>query len=112
MTNVTYSGATINVNGKIIALPYSVLDAYEDNGIIVILIDPDAYIGKEKNFKNLIAYSNLGKKLWEAEFPQVYKPDYYWKISNHAPLIARSFSSYECEINMITGKIIKTDFYK
>ena len=99
-------------NGVNITLPYAVLDAYEANNVIVVLVDPDDYIGKEKRYKNLVAYNFLGEEIWEADFPQNYKPDYYWTISNRNPLIVNSYSSHECVIELSTGKILSTSFYK
>ena len=112
MIKVTYSGSIVQVGGVEISLPYDVLDAYENKGVVVVLIDPDSYIGKEKGLRNIVAYDVSGKKLWDANFPQRDKPDYYWKISNRTPLVVKSFSSYECEIDLITGKVLKANFYK
>ena len=112
MTEISFSGSIIEINGKNISLSYDISEAYLINGIIVILLAPGSYIGKEKNLKNLVAYNTDGEMLWEADFPQNYKSDYYWKIKSKNPLIVNSFSSYECEIDLNTGRVKKSDFYK
>ena len=53
-----------------------------------------------------------GEIAWVAELPTEKKMDVYYKISHRKPLIAYSFSSYECEIDINNGKIIRKEFDK
>ena len=62
---------------------------------------------------NLFCYSPEGIVLWKAEHPTGDNAeDYYYRISSHLPLVVNSFSSYRCEIDLSTGKIIRKDFFK
>ncbi|HAK59544.1 MAG TPA: hypothetical protein DCO77_04065 [Nitrospiraceae bacterium] len=112
MIELTFSGTSLKIDTEEIVLPYSVVDAFVSKGIIVVLLDPDANLEKDKQYKNLLAYDPSGKKMWEAELPTPKPSDVYWKIVKKDPLVAYSFSSYECEIDLCSGKIIRSDFYK
>ncbi|MCL8312680.1 hypothetical protein FH593_13455 [Leptospira interrogans] len=112
MSYLSFSGKEITFGNLHFTCPNNVIDAFENNGKIVILLDPDAYLSTTENDKNLIAYDTKANPLWEAEFPQIYKGDYYYKIASKNPLIVYSFSSYHCEIDINTGKIISSEFYK
>lgn len=112
-------GSTVVYNEQRIEFRYSVLDVcISKKGIlgekrIVVLLDPDAYIGiEERCYKNLFGFDLCGNEIWRADFPQNYKGDYYWKIEKRWPLKVNSFSSYECTIDVDTGKVIKKKFYK
>jgi hypothetical protein len=120
MKSVTYHGKNLFVDGKSIFLQYEIRDAFVLDGKIIVLIDPDSYLqdpaySKERRrgnnpFKNLVALSLDGSLLWEAEFPE--KVDYYYFISSKQPLVANSFSSFRCCIDINTGKIVTKEFYK
>lgn len=112
MSYISYSGTVLKVGGKVITLPYKILEAFESEQVIVVFLDPDANLGKTGQYGNLIAYDTSGTKKWEAELPTTKISDVYWKIVNKTPLVAYSFSSYECEIDISTGKILKKNFYK
>lgn len=112
MSHVRYYDNIVNIGSKSVRLPHKVLDAFESQGIIIIFLDPDANLGKTGQYHNLIGYDFHGTKQWEAELPTANKSDVYWKLSNKNPLIVYSFSSYECEIETLTGKILKKIFYK
>jgi hypothetical protein len=112
MTQAVFTGATLKVNGVNVVLPYPAIDGFMSRGIIVVLLDPDANMGKTGQYRNLLAYDATGEKLWEADLPTSKPSDVYWKIVNREPLIVYSFSSYECEIDLATGVIVRCDFYK
>lgn len=115
MTSITYSGPVVSVDGTNIRVPYDVLDAFAHKNTVMILMNPDEFVKKtkgRKNLKNLVAYDVSGKWLWDAEFPDDSRANYYWNISSKVPLVVYSFSSNECEIDLNTGKILKVDFYK
>lgn len=112
MSDLKYSCNVITFKGQNITLKYDVLDAYEIKDTLIVLLNPDSFIGKEKGVKNLIAFNSNIEKIWEAEFPQTIKPDYYWKISSRFPLVVKSFSSSDCEIDLNNGKVLKSIFYK
>ena len=112
MSKISFSGKSVNINGKQIKCIHEVVEAFELKNVLIVLLDPDADMGKTTQYRNLIAYSLAGHQLWEAELPTPNNSDVYWKVSKEYPLVACSYSSHECEIDLLTGKISKTDFYK
>lgn len=103
-----------------IATEYPIADAFELDGRWIVLLDAEAYLqdpgysldrrrGVEP-LRNLRAYANGGRILWEAEFPT--PADYYYRIVGRDPLIAQSFSGYRCRIDPVTGRIIAAEFTK
>ncbi|MGH6922792.1 MAG: hypothetical protein ACRED5_03385 [Propylenella sp.] len=109
------------MDGKELELPWRVLDAFSLGQRIIVLFDPDAYLvdpSQENRIRrnppqvrNLVAYSREGEKLWEAEFPES-EENYYYRIEPRRPLRAASFSSYVCEIDPATGRIVSMEFVK
>lgn len=112
MIQLTFSGTVLKINKIEILLPYPISDAFVSLGIIIIFLDPDANMGKSGQYKNIVAYDTSGQKMWEAELPTSKSSDVYWKIVKKEPLVALSYSSYECEIDVATGKIVRSEFYK
>ncbi len=112
MSRITYSGNILTIDATDVQCKQEIVEAFEVNGVVVVFLDPDADMGKTMQYRNLIAYRLTGQKIWEAELPTQKLSDVYWKLSSKKPLKAYSFSSYECEIDMLTGKIITSSFYK
>lgn len=112
MTAISFSGSTIHIDGRPIDLFHDILEAYEFQGVIVILLDPDSDLGASAQFRNLIGINVNGARLWEAELPTTKSSDVYWKIVQKNPLKAYSFSSFECEIDIHNGRIKSKNFYK
>ncbi len=112
MSQISYSGTVLGINGKSIVVSHEISEAFEVQGIIIVFLDPDADLGKGGQYQNLIAYDSNGVELWKAELPTSKASDVYWKIANKSPLTVYSYSSYECVIDASTGKILKKEFYK
>jgi hypothetical protein len=112
MADISYQGSKVIIGGKEIEFKFDLLSVATCQNVVVVLIDPDSYIGKEDIAHNLLGFDLNGNKLWEADYPQSYKSDYYWKIDTSQGLSASSFSSYNCELNPLTGKIQRANFYK
>jgi hypothetical protein len=120
MRETVYPSHEICVGGTTILTDYPVRDAFELDGRVIVLLDPDEYLEdpdypKERRrgdnaLRNLRAYSNSGELLWEAEFPE--PADYYYKIVSRSPLWAMSFSSFRCRIDPESGRILETQFLK
>lgn len=120
MISVNFQGRTLTLDGKSFTMPYEIHDAFVLGERVIVLINPNAYLNdpsysKERRrginpFRNLLALSTDGSLEWEAEFPE--NVDYYYLISSKFPLIANSFSSYKCEIDVFTGKIKTREFVK
>ena len=120
MKNITYAGNELVLDGGSILTEFPIQDAVDLGQRIVVLLDPDSYLGdpaygKDRRrgnnpVRNLRAYARSGELLWEADFPE--QADYYYRLVSSVPLVALSFSSYECQIDPQTGWIISKKFLK
>lgn len=120
MKAVTFQGSSLLVDDTTLPMPYAIRDAFALEDKIIVLLDPNAYLndpsyGKDRRrgnnpLHNLFALSTDGKTLWEAEFPE--RADYYYRVSSKSPLTALSFSSFRCEIDPHSGKIVRREFFK
>lgn len=116
----TFQGREVMIDGARFEMPWPVLDAFDLEEQVIVLFDPDAYLldpsyreqrrqGREAH-RNLCAFSKNGEKVWEAEFPE--EADYYYAVSSRIPLRVNSFSSFRCEIDPRTGRIVAKEFFK
>lgn len=112
MINVGFEGNRLFVNGNEFDLENPINDAFYERGLIVVLLDPDANMESDSQYKNLLAYDLMGNKKWEAELPTNKKSDVYWRVNNKYPLVVSSFSSFECEIDLESGTVKNKNFYK
>lgn len=120
MIQVSHHGREVLIDSDSVTLEYDVREAFELDGRVIVLLDPNAYLqdssyGKERRrgdsaLRNLRALSTTGDLLWEAEFPE--GADYYYKIVDRHPLTALSFSSFRCVIDHVTGRILSKEFCK
>jgi hypothetical protein len=112
MIALSFSGNVITVNGNNIKLDYPIQTAFLLGDKIIVLYDPDSYVPKFGQFQNLLAIDLNGKEIWKAELPTTMTGDCYYKIASKNPLKAYSFKSYECEIDLDTGRIKNKTFLK
>jgi hypothetical protein len=114
MTQIDIAGnrLTIGADHRVVDFSYPIKEAFEQGGTIVVFLDPDANLGKDGQYRNLIGLDLIGNKKWLAELPTSDSCDVYWRIKQRDPLIVSSFSSYECRINLRTGDIESSEFYK
>jgi len=121
--NITYDGSQLQIDGKAVETPSPIREAFAVKWGIIVLMDqfgdlkgPILDIREIRNAPkgtNLFCYSPDGIVLWKAELPiNNNEEDYYYRISSRSPLIVNSFSSYRCEIDPTTGKIIRKEFLK
>jgi hypothetical protein len=121
--NITYNGSQLQIDGKVVATPSPIRDAFLVKCGVIVLMDqfadlkgPILDIREIRNTPkgtNLFCYSSDGVVLWKADLPTEEKvEDYYYRVSSWSPLVVNSFSSYRCEIDPATGKIIRKDFFK
>jgi hypothetical protein len=113
-------GSVLTIDGCAVQLEWPVLEVAETQDKVFVLLDPDAYLadaGYKSSLRNggpairnLVGVSRDGRRLWEAEFPEA--RDYYYQFSSIAPLRVNSFSSFLCEIDPETGKILTKEFLK
>jgi hypothetical protein len=109
---ISVSGRTLHIDGQSFNLEFPISEAFELNGVVIVLFNPDAYTEKFGQFQNLIALKETGELLWKAELPTTTSGDRYYKIARRLPLVAYSIYSYECEIDPATGKIKAQTFLK
>jgi len=109
---ITFYGKTLSINGKSLELDYPVVDAFELEGRIIVLFNPDAYTERFGQFPNLIALGPTGERVWTAELPTTTSGDRYYKVSSRTPLVVYSIYSQECEIEPATGRIKVRRFFK
>jgi len=109
---ITFNGKMLSVSGKSLELDYPVADAFELEGRIIVLFNPDAYKEKFGQFSNLIALRPTGERLWVAELPTTTTGDRYYKVASQTPLVVYSIYSQECEIDPATGRIKARHFFK
>lgn len=115
---VSHDGDIVRIDGKPIRMQYMVRDAFWAGGQAVVLLDPDAFLdapgGGRKAprdpVKNLRAYSPSGELQWQAQQPEF--DDHYYLIESHDPLVALSFSAYRCDIDLVSGRILKKEKLK
>jgi len=111
--NLNFSGRTLRTGeGESINLDYPVIDAFQLGDRIIVLLDPDSYGSNFGQFRNLLALTVDGERLWTAELPTTMSNDTYYRISSRCPLIADTLSSYACEIDQSSGKIRNKTFFK
>lgn len=121
--NITYYDSLLEIDGKVVEMPSPIREAFIVERRIIVLMDqfadlkgPILDIKEVRNAPkgtNLLCCSPDGIVLWEAELPTGENAeDYYYRISSRSPLVLNSFSSYRCEIDPATGKIIRKDFFK
>ncbi len=113
-------GSVLTIDGCAVQLDWPVLEVAETRDKVFVLLDPDAYLvdaGYKSSLRNggpairnLVAISRDGRRLWEAELPEV--RDYYYQFSSTEPLRVNSFSSFLCEIDPESGKITTKEFLK
>jgi hypothetical protein len=117
---VTYSSRTLKIDELSVEMQWPILAVAENEDKVFVLLDPDTYLS-DITYKtsrrhgapavyNLIAVGRAGERLWEAEYPE--PSDYYYKLTSVSPLVAMSFSSYRCEIDVDSGRIVNKEFLK
>ena len=111
INRLEFDGNRITTNSGSFKVKSEIIDAYIFHQKVVILMDPDVGSRKWGQSHNLIFCDFQGNQLGFAKFPTS-KSDYYYKIISRNPLKALTLSSYECEIDIDTGDILKKDFYK
>lgn len=121
--NITYDGSQLQIDGKTVETPSPIREAFAVRWGVIVLMDqfadfkgPVLDIREIRNAPkgtNLFCYSSDGTVLWKAELPGGEdSEDYYYRVSSRSPLVVNSFSSFRCEIDPASGRIIGKDFFK
>jgi hypothetical protein len=109
---ISYENQTLTVDGQAHQLEHRILDAIEYDDRVVVLFDPNAHVEKFGQFRNRIAISRHGTRLWVAELPTSTSGDRYYRIVRENSLRASSIYSLVCEIDPATGQILAKEFVK
>lgn len=109
---MSFSGRTILIGGKRFELEHAVSDAFELEGKLIVLFNPDAYTETFGQFRNLVALGPTGEQVWKAELPTTTSGDRYYKIASRSPLVVYSIYSEQCELDIATGRIKTKRFVK
>lgn len=112
MTKVSFTGSTLTVDDRSIPMDHPIREAFALDSVVVVLLDPDADPGRQDQYRNLMTIAANGDILWRAELPTGRQSGVYWRVASRNPLVASSFSSYDCEIDVRTGKIVRAEFYR
>jgi outer membrane protein assembly factor BamB len=85
----------------------------ENKQNFIVLYDMDSNIRKWGQFPNIICLNSKGEKIWTVELPTTSTGDSYCQMElEDGKLIADSWRSYSCEIDVNTGRIINKLFFK
>lgn len=82
---ISFSGNNIYLGANTIIVDYPIAEAFRLKDRIIVLYDPDAYLEKFGQFKNLIGLALDGEIAWTAELPTTMSGDTYYRISSKKP---------------------------
>lgn len=82
--------------------------------VLIVLFDPDSFIPKVGQFRNLVAIRRTGELLWEGQLPTTTTGDCYLTVEyvDKHRLRARAFSSFVVDLDALTGLIEGKEFVK
>ncbi len=83
-------------------------------GLVVVLYDPDAGLGRPGQFENLRAYDAEGAEVWRASLPSSTSSDCFVALTGGGPFTVgtSSFSGYRLILDVETGAVIESEFNK
>ena len=67
---------------------------------------------RHRQFQNLEAFTLDGVRLWTAEHPTSTTADVYVSISSVSPLRVTNFASYDCTLDIESGRLLESVFTK
>lgn len=103
-------GYVLIVGGRRLELEHAINAAWRVGDRILVLFDPDSEQGGQ--FPNLIALDDEGRQVWVAELPTTTTGDRYYRLQSETPIVVSSFSSFDCEIDPNTGRIVRRELRK
>ncbi|MBY0273392.1 MAG: hypothetical protein K2X02_08340 [Alphaproteobacteria bacterium] len=114
-TNLSFEEKKLETTTFSKELDYPIQDVIylAKNQTYIILFDRDSNIRKWGQFPNIICLNSKGEKIWTVELPTTDTGDSYFRMRfKNGKLIADSWKSYSCDIDVNTGKIIERIFTK
>jgi hypothetical protein len=113
MIKYKYNDRCLEINGQKKFYEFPIQTCINIKNILILLFDPDSYSKKSGQFDNLLGIDEKGEILWKAEHPTTQSGDRYYQIKgSEDSLIAYSIYSFECKIDVLSGKIVESNFYK
>lgn len=103
---------TIFLGKRQIILDYKIDTAYKMLNKIIVRFEVTKDIVQIPRFHNIICIDLNGNLLWQAELPSDDNLILYYDIFRYWPKIIAHSLSYDCEINIKTGKIIRKRWFK
>src|SRR5688572_1971950 len=109
MHTIAFSGS--EVTGRTWRVPYPIAQAVLAGERVLVLYD---YMAgpRHRQFQNLEAFTLEGVRLWTAEHPTSTTADAYVSINSVSPLRASSFASYDCTLDVESGRLLESVFTK
>ncbi|MBY0273455.1 MAG: hypothetical protein K2X02_08660 [Alphaproteobacteria bacterium] len=114
-SNFSFEGNVIKTEKFSKELDYPIQDIIylEDKQCFIVLYDMGSNIRKWGQFPNIICFNSKGEKIWTVELPTTDTGDSYFRMQfKNGKLIADSWCSFSCEIDVNTGKIKEAIFFK
>lgn len=111
-SRIEFVGDVLITGDQRLELRHAIDAAWRANDRIIVLFDPDAEQGKVGQFSNLIAVDERGNEVWTAELPTSTTGDRYYRVESEDPIVVSSVSSFDCEIDAATGRILRKEFMK
>ena len=99
------------VAGEYWDLERPILDAHRIGDKIVVVFDYMSF-PRDKQARNLMAFDLQKNHLWTAEHPTNGTGDTYIQILSEEPLRVSNFASFDCRIDLETGKLLDAEFTK
>jgi len=111
MHTVTFFGSEVTVAGRTWRVPFPIVQALLAGERVLVLYD---YMAgpRHRQFQNLEAFTLDGVRLWTAEHPTSTTPDAYVSIKSVSPLRVSNFASYDCTLDIETGRLLQSAFTK
>ena len=111
MHTISFSSSEVTVAGRTWRVPYPVAQAVLAGERVLVLYD---YMAgpHHRQFQNLEAFTLDGLRLWTAEHPTSTTEDAYVTITSVSPLRATSYASYDCLLDVATGRLLESAFTK
>ena len=113
--SVGFSGRVLRIDSLQVELEYPIAEAFALGDLVIVRFPYDAELkrsGKSYGaFDNLFALTGRGERAWVAELP-TNGTDSYVAISSREPLVANSWSCFQCTLDPKSGKIVSTVFTK
>lgn len=101
----------ILVDGEYWDFERPILDAHRIGDKIIVVFDYMSF-PRHAQARNLMAFDLHKTHLWTAEHPTSQTSDTYVNIISEQPLRACNFASFDCQIDLETGKLLAAEFTK